>query len=256
MFSYEELEHSWKSLRGRGDMRVREVACEGAARTLLCAEIGDHTRPCIHIAAGVHGDEPAAPWALFSLAADGLLDPRFAYRVWACTNPSGYQAGTRHNAEGHDINRSFSKGGKTPEARAMITSNRDRKFALALDLHEDFECEGFYCYEIPIEGTAPIGRAVIRALDDAGLPVATLEKGFDLAYPPDITPPIERGHVMPSMALEETFGDRRPLSPFMLRHAAQRALTFESPSAFAWETRIATHRVAVAAAIEFAGTLL
>lgn len=257
MFAYEELERSWKSLRGRSDARVREVACEGVARTLLCSEIGDAARPAIHIAAGVHGDEPAAPWALFALAAGGLLDPRFSYRLWPCTNPSGYRLGTRHNAEGQDINRSFNRGGKTPEARAIITSNRDRKFVLALDMHEDFECAGFYCYEIPVDGTAPIGRAVVQALDAAGLPVATLEEGFDLAYPPNVSPPpIERGHVMPDMHLEESFGDQRPLSPFMLRNAAKRALTFESPSCLPWEARIATHRVAVTSAIDFMASML
>ena len=256
MFSYEDLERSWKSLRRRG-VRVREVACEGVARTLLCAEIGAAGLPTVQISAGVHGDEPAAPWAAWSLAAGGLLDPRFAYRIWPCTNPSGYRLGTRHNAAGEDINRSFSRGGRTPEARALIAANRDRKFVLALDLHEDFEARGFYCYEPPVEGDAPIGPRVVRALDDAGLPVEPLDAGFDLAYPPDIElPPIERGHVMPDLRVEESFADGRPLSPFMLRHAARRALTFESPRSLSWAARLATHRVAVVTALAYIGARL
>jgi hypothetical protein len=96
----------------------------------------------------MHGDEPAGPWALLSLVRDGLLDRSFATGLWPCANPSGYAAGTRANAEGLDINRSFGGGGSTPEARAILTANRDRQFALSIDLHEDPEAQGFYCYEL------------------------------------------------------------------------------------------------------------
>jgi len=250
--TYEALERGWKAMRRQG-LRVREVACEGVARTLICAEAGSYERPAIHIAAGVHGDEPAAPWALLSIAADGLLDTQtFSFRLWACTNPSGYRLGTRENAEGRDINRSFSRGGKTPEARAMIVANRDRKFVLSIDLHEDFETEGFYCYEPIVNGSAMFGKRIIEALDDAALPVERIDEGFDLAYPPGVPlPPIERGHVMPDVHVEASFGDERPLNPFMLRGAARRVLTFESPRRQPWETRIAIHRVALTTAITY-----
>ena len=74
--SYGELQARWKRLRERG-VRVREVACVGAPRTLLCAEAGDHASPAIAIAAGVHGDEPAGAWALLELVESGALDPSF-----------------------------------------------------------------------------------------------------------------------------------------------------------------------------------
>ncbi|MDQ6827169.1 MAG: hypothetical protein M3Z14_08235, partial [Candidatus Eremiobacteraeota bacterium] len=66
------------------------MACVGAARTLLLAELGDARSPAVSISAGVHGDEPAPPWALLNIVASGMLDPRFAYRIWPCTNPTGY----------------------------------------------------------------------------------------------------------------------------------------------------------------------
>jgi len=152
--TYDDLAVAWRGLRARG-VRVREVACVGAPRTLLLAELGDSQAPTVSVSAGVHGDEPAGPWALVALVRDGLLDARFAYRIWPCLNPGGYRAGTRENPEGADINRSFSRGGTTPEARAVITANRDRRFVLALDLHEDFEASGTYLYE-PLP---PGGRA-------------------------------------------------------------------------------------------------
>ena len=152
---YDELVAAWKGLRRTHALRVREVACVGAPRTLLVVERGTESLPTVMLSSGMHGDEPAAPWALLSLAADRLLDDRFAYRMWPCINPSGYAAGTRANAEGQDVHRSFSRGGLTPESRAIITANRDRRFALSVDLHEDFEAGGFYGFEPLAPGAQP-----------------------------------------------------------------------------------------------------
>jgi len=249
---YSELSAAWKALRGRHGISVREVACAGAPRTLLLAEIpGEPRAPAVAISAGVHGDEPAAPWALLSLVRDGLLDRHFSYRVWPCTNPTGYALGTRANAEGHDINRSFNRGGTTPEARAIITANRDRRFELVFDLHEDFEAAGFYCYEPSADGTAPLGPAVIEALDEEGLPVQTLDSSFDIGYPPEAhhLRRIERGHIIPDPAAERAFFDGLAYSLYMLRRAARRALTVESPRTRPWQERLAIHRIAVVTAL-------
>ncbi len=250
---YAELALAWKALRRTTDVALREVACVGADRTLLVAElVGPPGSPTVAIAAGVHGDEPAAPWALLSLVRDGLLDPAYAYRIWPCTNPSGYALGTRENAEGADINRSFSRGGKTPEARAILTSNRDRAFVLTLDLHEDYEAEGFYCYEPVVDGSAPYGPHVIRAMDDAGYPVQELHDAYDLGYDAEATHlrALERGRVLPDTAAEMVHHDGAwPYSIALLRRAARRSLTFETPTSLPWNDRIAMHRVAVTSAL-------
>ena len=244
--TYDDLAAAWRALRVRG-VRVREVACVGAPRTLLFAEVGDASAPSIVITAGVHGDEPAAPWALLSIVRDGLLDPRFAYRIWPCLNPSGYLAGTRQNGEADDVNRSFSRGGTTPEARAVITANRDRRFALALDLHEDFEADGCYLFESLRPGAASrfAGR-VVEALDAAGLPVQTIGADFDLGTPPSETPPyrLERGAVLIDAEAELRLFSGLPSSLFYYRRGAQ-PLTFESPRPRPWDDRIAAHRVFV-----------
>jgi murein peptide amidase A len=250
--SYAELVSAWKSLRGREGVTVREVACVGAQRTLLLAELPKMGGPTVALAAGVHGDEPAAPWALFATVRDGLLDRSFGYRIWACTNPSGYELGTRQNAEGSDINRSFGRGGETPEARAIITANRDRRFALTIDLHEDYEAEGFYCYESVLDGSPFFGPAVVRALDDVGLPVQELHDEFELGYPPDARHlrVIERGRVLPDARAEMAFSGRLPYSMYLLRsRAAVRTMTVESPSSRPWNERLAMHRVVMVAAL-------
>lgn len=244
--TYRELERRWRGLRG-DDLRVREVACVGAPRTLLCVEIGDHRQTAISIAAGVHGDEPAGPWALLELAESRLLDPSYAYRLWPCTNPTGFDAGTRESADGVDVNRTFGRGGSSPEARAIVTANRDRKFALSIDLHEDCDATGFYCYEY---GGGEIGRAAIAALDAAGLPVDPLAETFDNAGTLDAAACTrERGRITADHRSEALLLGGLSYSLRLARGAARHALTFETPSRVGLEQRLRMHRIAVSEAI-------
>jgi murein peptide amidase A len=251
---YLELTRRWKALRATHDISVREVACVMDApaavrrpRTLLCAELGDGSLPSVALAAGVHGDEPAGVWALLDLAESRSLDPRFAYRIWPCTNPTGFAAGTRANEDGVDVNRTFGRGGQSPEARAIVTANRDRKFLLSLDLHEDVDAAGFYHYEY---GGGDIGRAVLAAFDAAGLPVDPLETTFDLAGPlDDACSTRERGRVVADHRQEAVLLGGLSYSLAIARHAARHVLTFETPARAPWESRSAMHRLAVVTAI-------
>jgi murein peptide amidase A len=222
--TYQDIVRRWKALRAR-DVRVREVACIGAPRTLLCAEYGDHKLPAIHIAAGVHGDEPAGPHALLALVENDDLDSRFSYRIWPCTNPTGYDACTRESIDGLDVNRTFGRGGSSPESKAIITANRDLKFELAIDLHEDDEAGGFYCYEY---GDAGIGNGLVDMLARAGTPLD----------PRDVLTPD------PDAEAEKIGG--RTLTQLLMRNAARLGLTLETPSALLpFEARVATHVAAV-----------
>ncbi len=244
MHNYDDLQARWKALRAAREIAVREVACIGAPRTLLCADFGSAEAAVVALAAGVHGDEPAGPWALLSLVEDGDLDSRYAYRAWPCTNPSGYRIGTRENADGDDVNRSFGRGGQTPEARAIVTANRDRKFALSIDLHEDCDADGFYCYEY---GAGDVCRSVVEAVAAAGYPVQNLAQ-CDLGAPlADVM--LDDGVVRAPAALEIDAIGGLSYTLSVVRHAARRALTFETPVRLPWDERIAIHGIAVKAAI-------
>lgn len=225
--TYQDFAGRWKALRS-DRVTVREVACVGAPRTLLCVEWGDVRRASIALTAGVHGDEPAGPWTLLDMVASGDLDDRFAYRIWPCTNPSGFEAGTRDSADGVDVNRTFGRGGQSPEARAILTANRNRKFQLSLDLHEDCDAAGFYCYEY---GGGSMGLSALRALEDAGYPIDPLRR------------------VTPDQAAESAMLGGLSYSLAIARNAARHALTFETPVSAPLEARIAMHRTAARAAI-------
>jgi hypothetical protein len=226
--TYRELESRWKAVRGSGGMRVREVACVGAPRTLLCAEIGESDLPAVHLAAGVHGDEPAGVIALLEMAETGAFDARFSYRIWPCTNPTGFDAGSRESGDGIDINRTFGRGGSSPESKAIVMANRDRKFVLAIDLHEDDEASGFYCYEY---GESGMGARLIEALGNAGI-----------ALDP-------RALLRPTPAEETEILGGLSLSLLLCRNAAEHVLTFETASSRALGKRVAAHIFALTAAL-------
>jgi hypothetical protein len=250
--SYVGLTAAWRALRGETGLRLREIACVGAPRTLLLADLGDSRLPAVSISAGVHGDEPAGVWALLSLVRDRLLDPRFAYRLWPCTNPTGFAAGTRTNAEGTDVNRSFGRGGGSPEAKGILTANRDRTFELAIDLHEDHEADGFYLYETGSSGwRSRFARPVTAAVGAAGFPMQEFTPGFELGPPGS-----ERAQTrLPGAVVVDAereapyFGAELPLGIVLVRRTVPCALTFETPRSRSPEERIAMHRVAVVEAL-------
>jgi hypothetical protein len=248
---YDELVAAWRALRSRG-VRLREVACVGVPRTLLLAEFGPPGAPVVTISAGIHGDEPAGPSALLALVRDGLLDPRFGYRLWPCTNPTGFAAGTRTAAGGADLNRTFGRGGTSPEAKAMLAANRDRRFALAIDLHEDVDAAGFYLYETAPGGwTSRYAAAVTAAVAEAGFPLQAFAPGFDLGPPGcEVAQTRAVGAVVVDAGREAPFfAPDLPAGLVLVRRAAPCALTFETPAAASPDARIAAHRVAVVAAL-------
>ncbi len=227
----------------------------GPARTLQIGELGDPSAPAIALSAGVHGDEPAGPWALVSLVSAGLLDARFAYRIWPCTNPTGYAAGTRCNAGGDDVNRSFSRGGTTPESRAIITSNRDRRFVLSVDVHEDHEADGFYCYAGG-PAAAQLGAAIAGAIVEAGFPLQNFAD-FDFGEPGGGNPKRLRAGGVVVMAPDEgRYFDGLSLNLHMMRRAAEHVVTLETPRKRPWDDRIAMHRVALVAALDYVASAL
>ncbi len=226
--TYQDLAARWKSLRATHDARVREVAAVGAPRTLLCVELGDSSQPCVYLSAGVHGDEPAGIVALLLAVENRELDTRFSYRIWPCMNPTGFEARTRESVDGLDINRTFGRGGGSPEAKAIVMANRDRKYVLAADLHEDDEAGGFYAYAYGESGAAE------RALESVA------RGGFAID---------RRGVLRPDPAAEAIEIGGLSLSLLLCRNASRRTVTFETASARALHERVDVHRLALSAAI-------
>ncbi len=223
--TYSDLVAAWKALRGRENLAIREVACVGAPRTLLCVELGDYRAPTVSIATGINGDERTGPIALYELVRDRLLDPHYSYRLWPCMNPTGFDRGTRGNSDGIDLNRTFGRGGSSPEAKAILTATRDHRYILSLDLHDDLEENGFYCYSYGEHAWAETMCASLAS---------------DLASDPLQTPD-------PEEELHEIGGYSYSLA--FARRGMVRVGTLEAPGRLPEERRVALMRSAVLAAL-------
>jgi len=130
----------------------------------------------------------------------------------------------------------------------VLTANRDRRFVLAIDHHEDYEASGAYVYEPLRYGFAPLySPRIVQALDDAGLPAQDLRDGYDLGLPTGSAPEpfyrLERGAVLVDYEAELRAFEGLPGSLAWLYRGTPAALTFESPRPRAWDERVAAHRV-------------
>lgn len=246
--SYAALVRAWRRIVAGTNARVR--ASVGPS-SLLVIDIGERSAPTILVSAGTHGDEPAAVAALASLVRDRSLDRRFAYRILPCINPAGFRAGTRANARGADINRSFTAGGTTPEARACIAATERERYILSIDLHEDLEADGFYVYDSVHGSRTSLSEKIVRAIDTAGLPVQELTHAFDLGYAPsfDGSVKLRRGRVTSSFEQEVAAFTGWPFTTYVLAEHTRNALIVESARRAPFDARVRMHRLAVRTAI-------
>lgn len=105
--------------------------------------------PWIYLSAGIHGDEPAPPAALLEWVATRPQTLReFNLLAFPCLNPWGLVNNTRTDANGRDLNRTYHTD-DVPQTAAHKAVLADRRFALAIALHEDYDANGIYIYEIP-----------------------------------------------------------------------------------------------------------
>lgn len=193
----------------------------------------------IYLSAGIHGDEPASPVAALELikADDWPADCRLYF--CPCLNPWGLSENRRENPDGIDLNRDY-RDPKTPEARAHLAwLERLPRLDLALFLHEDWEADGFYLYELARRGQASLAEKVLRRVGEV-CPISrsdTLD-GWDAVNG------IVRPNVDPELRPEW------PEAVYAFQRKTDLTYTFEAPSDYDLPTRVAALTAAVRAALE------
>ena len=228
---YGRLVQRWKRIARRCGLKLEPFAQAGDF-TVYCLQ----TRPSavgkrggVYVSTGIHGDEPAAPealarWAerhLPAIARAGELPVFLA----PCLNPFGLTHNQRTDAHGADLNRIFRTGGAAPvpELKARLAG---RRFDLALTLHEDFDAQGVYLYEL-----RRLHRSWGRELLDAAA---------------EFIPPEPR-HTVDGRRFREGVLSTRyhvgkvpgyPEAIFLYREHARRVYTLETPSEFSLQRRV------------------
>ncbi len=230
-----------------------EVASSHGLERVVIGRAGDDdllfwTRPArrgpgtpVFLSAGIHGDEPCGPLALMEYLKSASLPDHCEWILAPMLNPSGLRAGTRENAEGIDLNRDFLRR-ETDEVNAVIDwwSRRRPRPLVHLSLHEDWEAEGFYLYEIN-SGTRPaVGTRVVERI--AGL------------FPLQERGPVDDHELSgPGIILhspEPHDADGWPEAIWLAKHHPVLSLTFEAPGIYGPKLRRTGLMAALAAAVK------
>jgi murein peptide amidase A len=191
--------------------------------------------PRIYISSGIHGDEPAAPLALLALMEGGVFDQRATWFVCPLLNPTGFVLRTRENAEGIDLNRDYLDLRTCEVSGHVQWLRRQPAFDLVFCLHEDWESQGFYLYELNYGPLPSLADAMIAAAGQH-MPIedAAIIDGRESVAPGIIRP-------VSDPLLRETWPEAIYLSA---KHCPLN-YTLETPSIRPAEQRVATLAAAV-----------
>jgi hypothetical protein len=221
----------WKAV-GRAARLVCRTICQAAGFPVLALHSRRDRRAGdgIYLSAGVHGDEPAAVCGLLAWAeeneerlaqANVFLVPLF--------NPGGLVANTRVDEDGVDLNRLFHDR-THPHIGAWHAALSGWRFRLGVMLHEDYDAQGIYCYELnagePLaeaflqQAQAAIPRDARTKIDGRSARGAIIRRGKAPVDLPGLPEAIQLYH-----------------------HGADATLTFETPSEFSLTDRINAHKL-------------
>jgi murein peptide amidase A len=236
---YKLLVQRWKTLAKQNGLRMKEFAKAGECPVYFVETRGAKSVDTCwrYISAGVHGDEAAPPWGLLEWAEQNTtLLQKQPFLIFPALNPNGLMCNTRADERGVDINRAFNSL-DDPLVAAWRRAVGERRLSLGLCLHEDYDGQGCYLYELT-RRTESIGDNILR----------------DTA---DILPTDPRTRIDGRAAKNGLIARRVP--PELPGHpeaivlhylGAPIALTFESPSEFCLTDRIAVQRRFIESALE------
>lgn len=236
-----EFLHRFLETARRRDFEVERFGEAPDGTPLLVATRGPASPVLsVCISAGIHGDEPAGPLALLQWIASGIPDSGVRWTVFPMLNPNGWDAGTRENARGVDLNRDYLELSQ-PETAAQVAwwESRRAKFDWSLCLHEDWEANGFYLYEVGVPGHHRIGRDILRQVE----PIIAVETALEIDGMPAVA-----GLITPSGDISQR-GSLWPEALRLIRYHAPVCHTFETPSGAPLAKRMAAHIAGIRAGL-------
>ncbi len=188
----------------------------------------------VYLSTGIHGDEPAGPLAILKLIEENHWPSHLGIWLCPCINLTGFPLNTRENAAGIDLNRDY-RHFKSDETRAHVTWLKEQpNFDIAVCLHEDWEANGFYLYELNPDKRPSLAETII--------------KNVSTVFPIESADTVDGWSIKDGIIRPEVNPDDRPLWPesiFLLTTKTRQAYTLESPSDFPIETRVAAQITAV-----------
>lgn len=201
--------------------------------------------PRIYISTGMHGDEPAGPLAILDLLETGQFCDAIDWTLFPMLNPAGLKTNQRENHQGIDLNRDY-KEPETKEVQAHIeVIEQSDPWDLALIVHEDWESEGYYLYDLPTELTQGWAPKVIESVSRV-CPIDLGEQIDEMSAKNGIISPD-----MDNIDTEPKLMGSWPEAIYLLNEEKiHGTYTLESPSSYDLRTRMDAHKAAIRTCID------
>jgi hypothetical protein len=225
---YKLLIKKWRALVRKNGWKIKKIA-ESADMPIYEVFSGkEDSGNLVYISAGIHGDEPASVWALYSwFEMQSESHDELSFMIFPCLNPFGLINNIRFDSDGDDLNRSWGSTEKSLISQ-IIERTKPFSFSMAINLHEDYDANGIYLYE-SLDG---------KMRDDLALQILSSGSKY---IPVDSRKKIEgrwskNGIIRPSPSSLPKEG--LPEAAFLQRGKAKRTLVLETPSEYDLRQRI------------------
>ena len=239
---YPHLIARWRAVAAAAGLEMRMLARAGTRDLFTLRSPALEESGGIYISAGIHGDEPAGSEGLIGWAENNVRRLRAMPLLLApCLNPWGLANNMRVDEHGDDLNRLWHRDDHAvigPMKRLVA----GMRFALALQLHEDYDAQGFYIYEV--QRTRPYwGEALLAA----AAPHIAIEPRTRID-----------GRLAREGLVRRRVDHRRfarmgfPEAIWLHMEHAERTFTIESPSEFAIGQRVRAQVAVIDAAVRMA----
>lgn len=225
---YRHLVARWKAVGRMAGIRLRLFATAGKFPVYVLRSPAIQSTGGIYLSAGIHGDEPGATEALVTWAEQNAARlSTLPLLIFPCLNPWGLQNNSRTDENGVDLNRAFQRDDH-PLIDGVKQMIGEMKFEIAMNLHEDFDGEGLYLYEVRRE--RPFwGETLIEAARPfIAIEPRTRVDGFKATA----------GIIRRRVELQRFASIGFPEAIYLHRGHARHSITVESPSEFAIEQRV------------------
>src|SRR5262249_43695170 len=145
----------------------------------------------------------------------------------------------RENAQGVDLNRQYLEPQAKETTAHIAWLQRQPRFDLTLCLHEDWESNGFYVYELNPDGAPSLAEPMIEQVShDCPIDHSEIIEGR----------PAQTGIIRPSV--DPRSRPQWPESFYLLTYKTRLSYTLEAPSDFSLAVRVAGLAAAVRAALD------
>lgn len=231
------LIHRWRKIARRARLDIHEFASAGERKLFVLRP--RRPRPFgrkVYLSAGIHGDEPGGALGLLIWAEANIEVLReLDVLIFPCLNPWGLENNVREDERGRDLNRLFqSRAAPFPAWRRELGKGR---FDIAICLHEDFDAQGSYLYDLGGQDGARLLEAAAKFIGSDPRPKIEGSKA-------------KAGHIQPSEVTPDSFPlSGLPEAIWLFFERCGNSITFETPSEFSLFRRANAHAAVLSAAL-------